>query len=83
MTVKAILTGAAALGLAGGLVSALPGRLERSHTADAARAKVEQSVHFAGCREAQRSGVSPLHAGEPGYRRDMDGDGDGIACEDY
>ena len=83
MTVKANLTSAAALGLAGGLVSALPGWLERSHTADAARAKVEQSVHFAGCREAQRSGVSPLYAGQPGYRETMDGAGDGIACEDY
>ena len=83
MTVKSILTGAAAVGLVGGLVSVLPGWLERSRADDAARAKIEQSAHFAGCREARRSGVTPLHAGEPGYSRDMDGDGDGIACEDY
>ena len=83
MTVKSILIGATTLGLAGGLLSALPGWLEHSRTADAARAKIEQSAHFAGCREARRSGVTPLHAGEPGYSHDMDGDGDGIACEDY
>ena len=26
-------------------------------------------------------GKAPLYAGQPGYREDMDGDGDGIACE--
>jgi hypothetical protein len=42
---------------------------------------VEQSVHYAGCNEVRAAGKAPLHAGEPGYRSDMDGDGDGIACE--
>ncbi|MFM5917515.1 MAG: excalibur calcium-binding domain-containing protein [Novosphingobium sp.] len=46
-------------------------------------AKVERSVTYSGCREARRAGATPLYAGQPGYRVTMDGDGDGIACEDY
>ncbi len=40
-------------------------------------------VVYSGCREARAAGVTPLHRGSPGYREGMDGDGDGIACEDY
>ena len=47
------------------------------------RAEIEHSVTYSGCDEAGRLGKAPLHAGQPGYRRTMDGDGDGIACEDY
>jgi hypothetical protein len=42
---------------------------------------VEQSVTYGGCNDVRAAGKAPLHAGEPGYRTDMDGDGDGIACE--
>ena len=45
------------------------------------RAKVEQSVTYAGCNEVRDAGKAPLYAGQPGYRVEMDGDGDGIACE--
>jgi Excalibur calcium-binding domain. len=41
----------------------------------------EQSVHYSGCNEVRSLGKAPLNAGEPGYRPEMDGDGDGIACE--
>ena len=44
---------------------------------------VEQSVHYSGCDEVRAAGKAPLRAGEPGYRPEMDGDGDGIACEPY
>jgi hypothetical protein len=40
-------------------------------------------AYYAGCNEARAAGVAPLYAGEPGYRPEMDGDGDGIACEPY
>lgn len=30
-----------------------------------------------------RSAARPIYRGEPGYRVEMDGDGDGIACEPY
>ena len=38
---------------------------------------------FANCDDVRSAGVAPLYAGEPGYRPEMDGDGDGIACEPY
>jgi hypothetical protein len=43
----------------------------------------ESSVSYSGCREARAAGAAPLHRGQPGYRAGMDGDGDGIACENY
>ena len=47
------------------------------------RATSVRSVTYSGCRVVRRLGKAPLYAGQPGYRKDMDGDGDGIACEDY
>lgn len=38
-------------------------------------------VHYASCAEARAAGAAPLHRGQAGYRSDMDGDGDGVACE--
>lgn len=40
-------------------------------------------AHYSGCNDARAAGVAPLYVGEPGYRSEMDGDGDGIACEPY
>ena len=39
------------------------------------------STHFANCAAARAAGAAPLHMGRPGYRAEMDGDGDGVACE--
>ena len=44
---------------------------------------VEASVYYSGCREAWAAVAAPIHRGEPGYRPEMDGDDDGIACEPY
>ncbi|MDO5092143.1 MAG: excalibur calcium-binding domain-containing protein [Propionibacteriaceae bacterium] len=41
----------------------------------------EESVYYANCREAKAAGAAPLHRGDPGYRSDLDRDGDGVACE--
>ncbi|WP_205214971.1 MULTISPECIES: excalibur calcium-binding domain-containing protein [Sphingomonas] len=49
----------------------------------AAAEPLAKGVYYRGCREAEAAGAAPLHRGDPGYREDMDGDGDGIACEDY
>ena len=46
-------------------------------------ARVEASVTYAGCNDVRALGKAPLYAGQPGYRADMDGDGDGIACEPH
>ena len=47
------------------------------------RARIEQSVYYSGCNEVRAAGKDPIYAGQPGYRPEMDGDGDGIACEPY
>ena len=54
-----------------------------SATAPAASAAQGRSVHYAGCNEVRALGKAPLTAGQPGYRAEMDGDGDGIACEPH
>jgi len=40
-------------------------------------------VYFSGCNEVRAAGLAPLYRGQPGYRPQMDGDDDGIACEPY
>jgi hypothetical protein len=44
---------------------------------------IEASVYYSGCNEARLVGAAPIHRGQPGYREEMDGDGDGIACEPH
>jgi len=46
-----------------------------------ARAEEPQSVHYAGCNEVRAAEKAPLYEGQPGYSAEMDGDGDGVACE--
>lgn len=62
-------------------------RLERERRQDfAARGPARSSasgVYFRGCNEARAAGAAPLYRGQPGYRVEMDGDGDGIACEPF
>lgn len=40
-------------------------------------------AYYPGCDAARAEGVAPLYRGEPGYRPEMDGDSDGVACEPY
>ena len=44
---------------------------------------VEQSVYYPSCDYARGAGKAPIYRGQPGYRTELDGDGDGIACEPY
>ncbi|QNA87205.1 excalibur calcium-binding domain-containing protein [Sphingomonas sp. So64.6b] len=39
--------------------------------------------YWSGCKEAREAGIAPIYRDEPGYRSEMDGDNDGIACELY
>jgi len=41
------------------------------------------NAYFRNCKEAWAAGAAPIYRGQPGYRPEMDGDGDGIACEPY
>lgn len=39
--------------------------------------------YWQGCNDARAAGTAPIYDDEPGYRPEMDGDGDGIACEPF
>ncbi|WP_342285394.1 excalibur calcium-binding domain-containing protein [Streptomyces sp. CLV115] len=38
-------------------------------------------TYYANCTAVRSAGAAPIHAGEPGYGRHLDRDGDGVACE--
>jgi hypothetical protein len=44
---------------------------------------VEQSAYYPNCNAARAAGSAPMRSGTPGYRDELDGDSDGIACEPY
>lgn len=44
---------------------------------------VPHSTYYANCAAARSAGAAPLRIGEPGYRPQLDADGDGVACEPY
>ncbi|WP_410658571.1 excalibur calcium-binding domain-containing protein [Amycolatopsis sp. lyj-112] len=39
------------------------------------------AAYYPNCTAARAAGVTPLYAGQPGYSRKLDRDGDGVACE--
>lgn len=39
------------------------------------------NVSFQNCTAARAAGAAPVRAGQPGYGRHLDRDGDGIGCE--
>ena len=41
----------------------------------------QESTYFPNCKKAKESGAAPLRRGDPGYREELDRDGDGVACE--
>lgn len=49
--------------------------------APAAPAGDSAGVSYPNCKAARAAGAAPLYAGQPGYSRKLDRDGDGIACE--
>ena len=40
-------------------------------------------IYYRNCNAAWAAGAAPLYRGQPGYRPEMDGDGDGVACEPF
>ena len=40
-------------------------------------------VYYPNCDAARAAGIAPIYQGEPGYRKELDGDSDGVACEPY
>nr|WP_315458011.1 excalibur calcium-binding domain-containing protein [uncultured Sphingorhabdus sp.] len=45
------------------------------------RALGGSAVYFANCTAARAAGAAPVRAGQPGYARHLDRDGDGVGCE--
>ncbi|MEK6438949.1 excalibur calcium-binding domain-containing protein [Pseudonocardia sp. T1-2H] len=37
-------------------------------------------MYYANCDAVRAAGAAPIHAGDPGYRRALDRDGDGVGC---
>nr|WP_166178144.1 excalibur calcium-binding domain-containing protein [Altererythrobacter segetis] len=70
---------------------AMAGAPERHMSADnpwskdyvAVASPATRSSYYPNCAAAWRAGAAPIEEGEPGYRFELDGDGDGIACEPY
>ncbi|WP_344699889.1 excalibur calcium-binding domain-containing protein [Sphingomonas limnosediminicola] len=42
--------------------------------------EVQETVHFDNCAAVRAAGKAPLFPGHPGYSKDLDPDGDGVAC---
>lgn len=42
---------------------------------------VSSGREFANCSQARAAGAAPVRAGDPGYGRHLDRDGDGVGCE--
>lgn len=56
----------------------------RQELARPQRAETSRSgVFYRNCAAARAAGAAPIYRGQPGYRPEMDGDGDGVACEPY
>jgi hypothetical protein len=75
----------AAAGIFGVAVYSAAPQLQQSVTGSSAMidriAETERSVYYPNCRAARAAGGAPIHSGSPGYRAELDGDSDGIACE--
>lgn len=56
--------------------------LTPTSSSPAARPKSSPTIRYADCAAVRKAGADPLFAGEPGYRKALDPDGDGVACED-
>ncbi len=44
---------------------------------------IEKSVYYPNCAAARAAGKAPIFEGQPGYRSELDRNGDGIACEPF
>lgn len=57
-------------------------RRRKERAAQAAEERAQQEyVYYANCTDVENAGAAPIYAADPGYSRDLDRDGDGVACE--
>lgn len=57
------------------------GSARRASSAQALVGTGAGSTYFANCSAARAAGAAPVRAGQPGYSRKLDRDGDGVGCE--
>ncbi|CAH1203834.1 Chaperone protein DnaJ [Paenibacillus plantiphilus] len=50
-------------------------------TSSSSNTNSSSSVYYKNCTAVRDDGKAPLYAGDPGYSRKLDRDGDGVACE--
>jgi len=62
--------------------SAVQSLVTASHNLERKNAPLA-GAYYPNCDAARAAGVAPIYEGEPGYRPELDGDDDGIACEPY
>lgn len=55
---------------------------EQEATTSISTSTLTTVVRYASCAEARAAGAAPMREGEPGYRQELDRDGDGVACEE-
>jgi hypothetical protein len=74
-------------GILGGCSGQLAPTSEKSQLApvpsdaQAPGAPVPAAVSYTNCTAVRAAGAAPIYAGQAGYNRSLDRDGDGIACE--
>jgi micrococcal nuclease len=56
---------------------------EAMELAAQSRSAPMSDVYYPSCAAARAAGAAPITMGRPGYRPELDADGDGIACEPY
>jgi hypothetical protein len=58
-----------------------PRHSARSRGAEGGEPKAASGASYGSCAQAKAAGAAPLYAGQPGYAKKLDRDGDGVACE--
>lgn len=53
----------------------------RAFSSSGTSQRTSESTYYANCSAARAAGAAPVYAGEPGYSRRLDRDGDGVGCE--
>lgn len=64
-----------------GLVAPTPEESTRTTIPRVPTTTQESGAYYSSCAEARAAGAAPMYLGQPGYRRGLDRDGDGVACD--
>jgi len=74
---RAFIAAAIAVGIAGAPLA----HADPSTTTSPTTTTTGSGVYYKNCKAACAAGAAPIRRGQPGYRPELDRDGDGIACE--